>query len=436
MKEQFDKRLVEKIKDSFENHGEPFDPKAWESFSAAYFKSKKGTSKFSWILWAASVALVLGLTYLFFPRVLNVPKIEIVSNNAEMELEYEDIEDSSLQHLDEVNQQDNSVGIQLAGKSHLDISGKREENSGDSKQKETDYLVKNDLVEKKSIAEIPSVKSEEISLTTGLEKEKEPTTPFVSGLRVEEEKQAAELVQAWLNGGKDYEMDKTTLAKDVKNPVKLGVLVSPQTISNSNQAMNLGAGFMSEFSFSKRLKLDLGMAYASQNINPEGAYFNNVVASQSEDVSRMANMSNNLINTNSELKFGQLEIPINLKFMVMDKKASGLYLVSGISNMVYVNQRSINTFNAVNLNTSGFLTSQNMVQTFTETVRPSEENSRSNVGQMINFGLGYEHSLKNGTFVSFEPFFKTSVGSQTFLGQQFSIGGMNIRMNFQLKNKN
>jgi hypothetical protein len=433
MKEQFDKRLVEKIKDSFENHEEPFDPRAWESFSAAYFKPKKATSKFSWILWAASISMVLGLAFLFLPKDSNVPEIMIASSQAEKELEVEDMQDSASQHLDEVNQKDNNVSIQLAGESHLDISGKGEENSGYSKQKEIDYLVKNDLEEKQSIAEISGLKSEEISITTGLGKEKEPTVPFVSEMRVEEEKQAVEIVQAWLNDGKDYEMDKTTLAKEVKNPVKLGVLVSPQTISNSNQAMNLGAGFMSEFSFSKRLKLDLGMAYASQNINPEGAYFKNVVASQSEDVSRMANISNNLINTNSELKFGQLEIPINLKFMVMDKKASGLYLVSGVSNMVYVNQRSVNTFNAVNLNTSGFLTSQNMVQTFTETVRPSEENSGSNVGQMINFGLGYEHSLKNGTFVSFEPFFKTSVGSQTFLGQQFSIGGMNIRMNFQLK---
>jgi hypothetical protein len=433
MKEQFDKRLTEKIKDSFENHEEPFDPRAWESFSAAYFKPKKATSKFDWILWAASIALVLGLTFLFLPKDSNVTENRIASNQAEMELEAEDMQESVSQDVDEVNQQDNSVSIQLAGKSRLDISGSGEENSGENKQKGIDYFVKNDMEEKQNIAEISTVTSEEVSITIGIEKEREMIAPFVSELRIEEEKQAVEIVQAWLNDGKDYEKDKTTLAKDVKNPVKLGVLVSPQTISNSNQAMNLGAGFMSEFSFSKRLKLDLGMAYASQNISPDGAYLKNAVASQTEDASRLVSMSNNLINTNSELKFGQLEIPINLKFMVMDKKASGLYLVSGVSNMVYVNQRSVNTFNAVNLNTSGFLTSQNMVQTFTETVRPSEENSGSNVGQMINFGLGYEHSLKNGTFVSFEPFFKTSVGSQTFLGQQFSIGGMNIRMNFQLK---
>jgi hypothetical protein len=433
MKEQFDKRLTEKIKDSFENHEEPFDPRAWERFSAAYFKTKNTTSKFSWILWAASVALVLGLTFLFLPKDSNVTDIRIASNQAEMEIEAEDMQISGSQHVDEFNQQDKRVSIPLAGESHLDISDNGEENSGDSKQKGINYFVKIDQEEIQNFAEISTLKSKEISVPFGIEKEKESITPFVSELRIEEEKQAVEIVQAWLNDGKDYEIDKTTLAKDVKNPVKLGVLVSPQTISNSNQVMNLGAGFMSEFSFSKRLKLDLGMAYASQNISPDGAYLKNAVVSQTEDASRLVSMSNNLITTNSELKFGQLEIPINLKFMVMDKKASGLYLVSGVSNMVYVNQRSVNTFNAVNLNTSGFLNSQNMVQTFTETVRPSEENSGSNVGQMINFGLGYEHSLKNGTFVSFEPFFKTSVGSQTFLGQQFSIGGMNIRMNFQLK---
>jgi hypothetical protein len=54
MKEQFDKRLVEKVKDSFDNHEESFDPKAWENFSEAYFKPKKEATKFTWVFWAAS----------------------------------------------------------------------------------------------------------------------------------------------------------------------------------------------------------------------------------------------------------------------------------------------------------------------------------------------------------------------------------------------
>jgi hypothetical protein len=285
------------------------------------------------------------------------------------------------------------------------------------------------------MAEISEKKSGEMPIPVRQNDQNHKESPFLGELKATEEKQAEDKIQAWLNDGKDNGFEESQEEKVQKNPVRLGVLVSPQTISNSNQPLNLGAGLMSEISFSKRVKLDLGMAFASQNINPNGSGIMFAMDAQSEDASRAANMnlSNNLINTNTELKFGQLEIPINLKFIVMDKKSYGLYLVSGVSNMVYVNQRTVNTFTAVNFNNSGLMGSQNMVETFSDTVRPSEGNSSSNVGQMVNFGFGYEHNLKNGTFISFEPFFKTSIGGQTFLGQQFSMGGMNLRMNFQLK---
>ncbi|RPA67313.1 hypothetical protein EF405_15680 [Cyclobacteriaceae bacterium YHN15] len=439
MKEQFDKRLVEKVKDSFDNHEESFDPKAWENFSEAYFKPKKEATKFTWVFWAASIAVVLGLTILILPKDNNVSNNELATKKPDLKLEASDIRDTIMEDSDIASLDINSKNIQLAETIQSEGNWepvKKEENSQKAiLQPEVATI---DLLEDKIHVELSTGNPAVIHPFISQENEKETSKPFISESRAAEEKQATDMVQLWLKDGIEEEFQKNAIVKDPKSPIKLGVLISPQTISNSNQPLNLGAGLMSEISFSKRLKLDLGMAYASQNINPVGAFFNNANAAQSEDASRTANMnlSNNLINTNTELKFGQLEIPINLKFMVMDKKTSGLYLVSGVSNMVYVNQRSVNTFNAVNLNTSGFLNSQNLVQTYSETVRPSEDNSGSNVGQMINFGLGYEHSLKNGTFVSFEPFFKTSVGSQTFLGQQFSIGGMNLRMNFQLKNKN
>ncbi|EPR68954.1 hypothetical protein [Cyclobacterium qasimii] len=50
MKEQFDKKLAEKIKASFSKHEEPFDPKEWEKFSDAYFKPKRKPGLFFGLL--------------------------------------------------------------------------------------------------------------------------------------------------------------------------------------------------------------------------------------------------------------------------------------------------------------------------------------------------------------------------------------------------
>jgi hypothetical protein len=229
-----------------------------------------------------------------------------------------------------------------------------------------------------------------------------------------------------------------------KEPVKLGVLVAPQTISNTTQTLNLGAGIMSEFSFSRRIKLDVGLAYARQQIEPSsGGTFNyssadlsnsNHALSLTEDA-RSAVLSGNYINASNELSFGQLEIPINLKVKVLENKSSDLYVVSGFSNMLYLNQQNVTTFNAVNIAQSNFSSSNQVVETFTQTQRPDSGSGNVDSGQMLNLGVGFEQSLKNGTFISIEPFYKLSLGTQTFSNQQFSIGGVNLRMNFQIKNK-
>lgn len=435
MKEQFDKRLVEKIKDSFENHDESFDPKAWENFSKAYFKPKIATSKFAWVWWAASIAAVLGLITLFYPKDKILSESEIVATKSES-LPESTGEAQTLPPLIAVIPDSGGSGqLQLNEEirnGDRDISEKMNESEN---QTPVFGPANIDLAEIGNSMEIAEKKSGEMPFSVKKNDQDQIVNPLLSELKATEERQAEDKIQAWLNDGKEIKLEKSQEEREQKNPVRLGVLVSPQTISNSNQPLNLGAGLMSEISFSKRLKLDLGMAFASQNISPDYSNVMFAMDAQSEDVSRVSNMnlSNNLITSDTELKFGQLEIPINLKYVLMDKKSYGLYIVSGVSNMVYVNQRTVNTFTAVNFNNSGMLSSPNMVETFSDTVRPSDGNNSSNVGQMINFGFGYEHSLKNGTFISFEPFFKTSIGDQTFLGQQFSMGGMNLRMNFQLK---
>ena len=144
-------------------------------------------------------------------------------------------------------------------------------------------------------------------------------------------------------------------------------------------------------------------------------------------------MSGNLMGSNTELRFGQLEIPVNLKVNVLQRKSSGIYVLSGISNMFLINQRSITNFDVANFGGFTGSANQNLIQSFSQTIRPDNLSNEETMGQLFNFGFGYEHNLSNGTYLSIEPFYKTSIGSQTFLGQQFSIGGINLRMNFQLK---
>jgi hypothetical protein len=209
--------------------------------------------------------------------------------------------------------------------------------------------------------------------------------------------------------------------------------------------LSLGAGMMSEFSFSKRLKLDVGLAYARQQITPTSS--NRNIMSSSDAVfsialdqaasaeSARAAFAGNFINASTELSFGQLEIPVNLKYKVLENKNADVYFMSGFSNMMYINQQNTTTFSTANLNQGNVVGIQPAIQTYTQTESPGKDSGNVDSGQMLNFGFGYEQNLNNGTFLSIEPFYKFSLGNQTFSNQQFSIGGINLRMNFQLKNK-
>jgi hypothetical protein len=232
---------------------------------------------------------------------------------------------------------------------------------------------------------------------------------------------------------KENVVEKNAFGKD---PMKLGVLVAPQTITNSTQSINMGAGLMSEISISKKLKFDIGLAYARQNITPNSNSGPMLASSpnalENYDM-KIASFTGNVINSSRELSFGQLEIPLNLKYRVFEKKESDLYLISGVSNMVYLNQQDVTTFSTANIATSNFANSQQAVETFTQTLEADSQGNGINTGRMLNFGVGFEQNLKNGTFLSIEPFYKIALGNQTFSNQQFSIGGINLRMNFQLK---
>lgn len=449
MKEQFDKKLVEKIRDSFEHHEEVYDPKEWEKLSSAYFRPKRGLAKSPWMLWAASLVALLTLSILFYQSdwfkenrdvAVRAPKVE-ERNQSRLESKDEDISNtfgSQEPYIAKSSPEENMTDQFQSNLSPKKDQGQASQEGGKiiltgKKEADTEVIAEKEFSSGLALTD-PQKDRDVVTGNPPLaEPQVEKAVPLIADLRLEEEKKALEAVQNWL-ADSEKSITEEDEGKANQNPVKLGLMIAPQTISNSNQTMNLGGGIMSEFSFSNRLKLDIGLAYASQNINPNGQYLGTAMDMvESGDGMRLSTMSTNLINASSELRFGQLEVPLNLKYRVLENKSSGLYLVSGLSNMFYLNQRNIYTYSSANIASAGFVGAQNMVQSFSETVRPEQGSDGAEIGQLINFAFGYEHNLSNGTFIYIEPFYKTSLGSQTFAGQQFSIGGINLRMNFQLK---
>src|SRR5690606_36254498 len=117
-----------------------------------------------------------------------------------------------------------------------------------------------------------------------------------------EDRQAA---QQWVDQWKsDGQNSAAVKPKDNGGNVRLGLLVGPQTSSNPVSGMSLGAGVMSEFSISDRLKLDIGVTYASHSMVPENSLPRETTMNspQSGMVASLSS-SSRFIGSNAELNF-------------------------------------------------------------------------------------------------------------------------------------
>ncbi|SHM59735.1 Outer membrane protein beta-barrel domain-containing protein [Cyclobacterium lianum] len=438
MKEQFDKKLAEKIKASFSNHEEPYDPQAWEKFSRAYFRPEKKPWLIYWPFFTAGIAASLLLFLIYFPKQEQIDRqvrsfsdsiaIEDVpfQGNRETEIEEEARADEGQPKIENIEKA-------LAG------SQAASANVEPGKVQEADFDRSETILPE--VYPTPSLLK---SFTESWEKfqtamaQKMENVPLFAGQTNEQpiedlaltEKDAAKIIEQWKEG----EGEQETEVKNVQ-PFKLGLMLSPQASSNPVSGMNLGAGLMSEISLSNKFKLDFGLAYASQSLAPQNMQTMSEAASPAFDM----RANSNIIDADYQLNFASLDIPVNLKYKVYDKNQTGIYLITGLSSMVYLEQNTVETIQAQSLfsanSTAGYLEYTPNVQKFSNVIAPQSGERNSDLAGLLNISFGYEYQLNNEFYLSFEPFYKLPLGGLTFADQQFSIGGVNLRMNFNLKNK-
>lgn len=425
MKEPFDKKLSEKIKNLFNPHEEAPQEKEWEKFATAYFNKpvKKRLPVWPWWLSGIAAALLIGFWLGKTPFENPQPSdtVSLADSLAKKSKNFtyeaskpvETIEPSFFT-LDEVEVEQSYSQKEIA----LENTG-QEVTLKPVKESEEKIVIPESPVE-------PLLALEE-------EKKEIPSIALLNNEPSLETQQA----EAYIKNLLSEEVIPTQA--DKKDPFKLGFLLTPQTVSNTNQPIGLSAGVMSEIAISKRLKIDMGIAFARQNLStPTHAGPMTMTSQNGLDAAAMEQLraqgmvnsqlfSGNLISTDEELRFGQLELPINLKYKMFERNKADIFLVSGISNMFYFNQQRVSTLNFVSL------TSNAGVQSLRQTFGPEPSDNAVNVGQLLNLAVGFEQNLSKGTYLYLEPFYKFSVGNQTFANQQFSIGGINLRMNFQLK---
>nr|MBI1229313.1 outer membrane beta-barrel protein [Cytophagales bacterium] len=440
MKEQFDRKLVERIKASFRKDEAPFDPKQWEKLASVYFKPKRPIWYLYWPMVATGIAASLFLVLVLDPfGFREVSPERTLTENQELSEQEATVE--IIQPVDS-----------LMAISTVPQAGQDRRESRTTQARSQQQPAGNDFAEESPDNSINSISEttqpelpvdEKVQLNDLLEAIVDNTIETVAPLISGQDSLSMDPVQAratinqWLSEAESSV--PSSPRKESSSPFKLGVMVSPQASSNTTGGMNLGAGVMSEISLSKRLKLDVGVNYARMSMEPNRTQ--GMATEMSSYASPVQNMdmlairtSSNFIGSELRLNFASLDIPVNLKYRVLERKNADIFLITGLSSMVYLDQQATETFetNSFFTNSADGLSFAPSVQRFTSVYTPDGAGNSLDVGGMLNLSVGYEYNLSDGMFLSLEPFYKLPLGNLTFANQQFSIGGLNMRMNFKL----
>jgi hypothetical protein len=238
--------------------------------------------------------------------------------------------------------------------------------------------------------------------------------------------------------------EKGPANNDQKKNIKRGMIsVYAATYFNyaqgSENNINVGAGFSSDFRISNKLKLSTGLAIAQNSLKynnsqppaPNGrtnsAAVSATPAPAQDALNQVAGVSSGTANTfaivptlkNYNASLVGLDVPINLKYQFNPQK-NDTYISAGLSSGTFINETYILNY------TSAQREEQNTTRTsfsgfdFAKTLN-------------VSFGVGYPLGKSNRLII--EPFLKyplDGLGSQQI---KFGAGGINLKLNFNSPKK-
>lgn len=204
----------------------------------------------------------------------------------------------------------------------------------------------------------------------------------------------------------------------------------------SDNHINIGGGFTSDFHLTNKLKLSTGLAIAqntlsySNSTEPNSQQHEAAYATLAKEVAKasgspitgdgttksLAVFATNFGGTKSyNASLIGLDIPVNLKYEFNPQK-SDVYVSAGLSSGTFISE----TYRAV--------------YSYSQVTKESDTHNSFNgfdVAKTLNFSFGVGYPLGKYNRLIVEPFFKYPLDG---LGQQqirFGAGGVNLKLNFR-----
>lgn len=392
MNDKFNRKLSEKIRKEFENYSVPYNAENWEKLEQRLFSIRRKRALRYTVSIAACVGLILVLIDLtgIYQRMFSNKQIS------------RDITDHTIE----------SRKLFHTGSDSMKITRQK-----DSRLTELTAIIlyADDIIHKEI-----EVQQRETSETIVMSDEtvKNTYSPIVNNqLRSRQPEQLK--INSVLSPGIMYSQ---SVSEKRNKQIKLGVVLSPQVFHAADDyttEINFAGGITSEFPLFTQLALDVGVLLSSQHIgidreieNPWKNELYGSAQSKKTDVQLLA-----------------LDIPINIKYDLVDNPGSSLFVSAGISSMLYFKENYTNEYYSENILAIDENAERNI------TVYKEEEKSipafnRVDVAKILNVSLGIMYRFRNGMDIQIEPFIKYPLAPVTSENIKLGSGGILFRVYF------
>lgn len=451
MSDPFDKKLVDKINEVFDNFEDDSANESWMELRKRLPEKKvqKPSATIWWLSSAAAILLLCGVWFLTDQKELaktritkatdkarvnnidstnsqiksSITPIESKENHTAGNHSIESLESSSRQKVKSHNKsasQPKPVEIGASAKTGIEHAGKSilEESQHDltlialvpdpSKKTDSELSANSTLAPDSSRIAASTISNNEIYPSEVISKE-----------------QLHNLIQ----------VDKTKQQSRSGNKLTVSVFAGSyfNYAEGSQTSINTGVGLSSDIKISKKLKISTGVSLAQNSLKydqliPKEAALNFASshnANTALDLQSKQGFSTLSYSINSyDAKLLGLDIPINLKYTLLEKKNS-IYISTGFSSNLFINESYTYTF-------------EYQMNSSSSTQEPTQQSSSGfqsfDFARVLNFSLGFDHRLNKKSNLIFEPFVKYPLSGLGANDLRFGAAGMNLKLNFnQLK---
>lgn len=224
---------------------------------------------------------------------------------------------------------------------------------------------------------------------------------------------------------------QTRIKTDKDKKLTIGIFAGTyfNYAEGSETNINTGVGLTSDIKISKRIKISTGVSLGQNTLKynqliPRDAALdfatvqNSTAFSTKQSFGPSSTLSYSI--NSYDAKLVGFDVPVNLKYTILEKKNT-VYLSTGFSSNFFINESYTYEFD--------YQTNSN--SSTTSPTQQSTSNFQSfDFARVLNFSLGLDHRLNNQTKLIFEPFIKYPLSGLGAYDLKFGAAGMNLKLNF------